>query len=181
MINLLPKKEKKRLKREYLIRLATLYIFFVVIVSIIALVLLAPSYYIVHLKESVLKKQAETYIDVSSGDGQSATSRALLDIRDKVLILSDKNDSTPLYEVISTILNGAGNGIKITNIAYRYVEGEGALSNLIIKGIADRRDSLREFSQYIKDYENVVDADLPVSSLAKESNIDFEINIKGIF
>lgn len=181
MINLLPKKEKKRLYREYLIRLVTLYIFFIIIISTVALLLLSPSYYLVHLKGNILEEQAKAYEKDSTDEAQSSTKIALVDIQEKLLILSDGGDDVMLHEIISTIINGAGNGVSVTNVAYRNSGQEDVMSNITIKGVADRRESLRAFSQYIEDYEKVSSVDLPVSSLAKERDIDFEINIKGLF
>jgi hypothetical protein len=59
--------------------------------------------------------------------------------------------------------------------------GEGENSTLSIGGVATTRDALLSFKKKLEADEKFEEIVLPVSSLAKDTDIDFSLQIKGTF
>ena len=80
---------------------------------------------------------------------------------------------------ILIVESAISNGIHIKKFAYSYAKD--SKSVLTLSGTADSRPGLLLFSNNLQTHPEFKKVDLPISNLAKNSNIDFNINITGAF
>lgn len=180
MINLLPPAEKQRMKKEYKLRVFTVYFFFIGTALLIALVLLLPSYFLANVIEGDAKREVAILENSSESTEREEINAELLLIKERLRAITKVEDRTELYEVIDTIANVGGNSISISSISYsRGFDGEH--STLLLGGIALTRDGLLAFTKTLEENELFAEVNLPVSSLAQDQNIEFNIDVKGTF
>jgi len=180
MINLLPPIEKQRIRKEHTLRILIVYIIFVSTAIAIGLVLLLPSYFFV----SVIKKGAESEILIIKNSSES-TEREEIDnqlriTKERLLAVTEQEPRTPFYEVIEKMANYVDWSINIDTISYIRATDEGN-SSLQLVGFAKTRDNLLSFTKSLENDDLFSEVILPVSSLAKDQDIEFNIIIKGIF
>ena len=180
MINLLPPIEKERIKREYRRRIFVIYALLISGAFVIGLILLLPSYFIV----DILEESAETEFLILKNSEESTEREKINDelriTKERLATITEEKTRIDLYEVIEKIANFTNNTIKITSISYTRGTDEND-STLLLGGLAATRGDLLLMTNTLKDDELFNEVILPVSSLAEDENIKFNIEIKGIF
>lgn len=179
MINLLPKQEKKELHREYIFRFLIVWGIAIIIVVAISAILLFPSYFLSDLKEDFVEEQTNLYQQSERDEEREKIIVQLGEAREKLRALSAGGESVELRLVFDNIIDYSKGGIKISSLLYK--RGDASKSQLTISGVADTRDNLLLFSQLIENDEFFSSVVLPISNLAKDRDIDFKIEIEGIF
>lgn len=180
MINLLPPERKNQLEREYTFRIGTIYIFFFIFALVISAVALLPTYFFAHEKESTVQAQVSALQTTTQSNEITQIKTDLLSVKERMQSLIVNGEQMPFYQVVDTLASHVTPSIMITNISYTRGDGKTPTS-LSLGGTAATREALTSFSQALKDdglFENVI---LPVSSLAKDKDIEFHIDITGTF
>ena len=180
MINLLPPEEKNRKVKEYKLRLIVVNALLLSVAFLIGSILLLPSYFFA----DTIQKSAENEVIALKGSSESTErveiNNQLRITKERLTAISNQGQQTEFYEIIETISSYAGKPIKLDTVSYSR-GSDGKESRLQLAGVADTRDDLLEFEQFLDDDEMFEDVDLPVSSLAKDQDIEFNIQIKGTF
>lgn len=175
MINLLPPHEKKILFQEYKHRRLIVGLVFGLSAIIIMAILLIPSLIVVMYREGIAKRAvAEIAVDTAKHNSLLADLRT-----SKVLITAltpQKGDIAPSL-VITPILNAADTGVSVSDVLYS-VTGVGEFK-VDVRGSARTRQSLVNFTTNLKKQSMVTKLDLPVSNLAKDTDIQFAFTLEG--
>lgn len=180
MINLLPQERKKKLEREYLFRVGITYLLFLIAALIIGAIALLPTYFFAHAKESVVYKQVDELKATTQSNETSQVKADLLSVKERLSALAQGEDRTSFYHVIDTLASHTNTAISFSNISYTRGAGNTPTS-LSLGGTAATREALTSFTQALKDDELFDSVVLPVSSLAKDKDIEFHIDITGMF
>jgi len=180
MINLLPPGQKQIVEKEYKFRLGSAYILLMSIVVVIGVVLLLPSYFFVDTRESVAESELSTLQSSSESTEREAIREELLLTKKYLGELTKDEARAPLYTVIDKVSIHSDKAINISTVSYTRVEVEN-ISTLSVGGVAPTRDALLGFKRALEEDELFDEVVLPVSSLAKDEDIDFNIQIKGVF
>jgi len=176
MFILLPQEHRGNLLRQYRLRLAIIALFLFSGSIFIALILLVPSYFLVKVdKNGILQEKLVVEKSINE-EGDKDIEKALAELKSDILILNtvDQNPSS----LISFILEKKSKGVHLNEFAYKYFPEESTLS---VSGRADSRKELIAFSKKLELNPQFKEVDLPISNLAKDSNIPFTINITGTF
>lgn len=180
MANVLPQKERKRFEMEYKLRLVVVILALLSIAIVFGAILLLPSFFVSQLKEESIMRQSEL-LQRAIAIRESDTSTALLvALRSKVEALEAVQGQVLQTKLIETISQNTDASVTVD--AFYYTRGAGGgESQLKITGRAATRTALISFVDRLKQESLFSMVDLPVSNLAKDSNIVFSITLEGEF
>ncbi len=158
-------------------RLVVIALIFVSLFFIIGCALLFPSY--ISLKSEKISYEADltsltNQVEIKDKEGLTATMNAI----QSNLSLA-KPDETMIYRAVGMLLDNVTNDISISSI--NYTRGDKSQSSLNIQGIAKDRTSLITFSNNLKKELMFEKVDLPVSNLAKQIDVPFNMTLLGKF
>ncbi len=175
MYNLLPYQQKKSLKREYYIRLATVSVSIITILGIFLFLTLLPSYFLsLSKKESSAKQLALARAKVADQKIENHISfTELRSLSDAVL---KKIQSRSLNSIIEQILRDKTSGIKITGFDIT-APNDAGLRTVGVVGVADNRSSILEFAKKLQADQLFKKVDVPDSNFQKSKNILFTITL----
>lgn len=181
MPNLLTQQEKKKLRREYRLRVfaTALSLFFVALIFTIGELL--PSYYFMSAELSIMESRLERLRGSQEADTETGNPGSILQETKVVLnTLEPQVEDMPYRTtVLREVLELRPNGMQVTSLSFEHSsEGEGVLA---ISGQADRRDTLTGYVRSIEENPRFTNVEVPVESLAQTRNIPFSIRLTGAF
>lgn len=140
---------------------------------LVATVLLFPVYIFTNVQIAVNSEAAATAeASVESYEGVAAAlEKASLQSR---YIIEDSR-RTKAYQYIDLLTANEGQGIDITEITF--AQGAQGVQPINVRGQAVNRESLAAFRDRLLAEEAVAEANLPISNLARDRNIDFTISV----
>lgn len=172
---LLPLHERILLRREYHVRITIVFLFLVCLSLLIGISSLFMTYVkALSLESEIQAKANKVDIEKDSKDikeiQQSVVkSLALLDSLNKV------KKSVPFSDVIGGIINMRGT---LRFSAFSVAKIATTTYSISIQGVAPTRNSLLSFKTNFENLANGNKVELPVSELAKSSNIQFSLQLK---
>lgn len=174
MLNLISEEQKKILKKDYIVRFLILFsglLSFVLLLSIIALV---PSFVLVQVENRILKPQKDAIEAVSNSDEVDLFEERIVDINNKIKLL-DEPELVP-SDLITEILSYQIRSVKINTVEYLVDEDNEA--SIVLSGVANNRESLVEFGDFIEQSGSFYDIDIPFSSFTMSTDVPFTLNVK---
>jgi len=177
MFLLIPTEQKNKLVKQYRLRLVFLVLGLLVVLLGLGSFSLLPAYYSILEDEKVITGQVselEKSIADKSGEDFEKSLRIL---KENLKVL--KGEDRDITSIINFINSKVSEAVTLTKFNYKHnIE---TASVLEVGGMAKDRGSLLLFSKDLKGNESFSTVDLPISNLAKETNIDFIITITGDF
>lgn len=177
MLKLLTEEERKKVAHEYHSRRAAVIIVALVSILIVGIIGLLPSY----ILSSTRYKEAlewDRVVDNSSLKEDEAELQAwLAETNRRLTALSPKLDVDRPSDFIKKVLGQKVSGISITNFSWGKVSGKVTLS---VSGEASSRQALVAFKDRLSASGYFSDVTLPVSDLAKDKEISFQIKFSPI-
>ena len=179
LTNLVPPTVRKGFRTEYFIRLATVTLLFLVGLMIVQGVFLLPSY----LYERIListRTQELQKLTTLVGGGIEQQAQAQIDAlsAESAYLLSMKKAGTA-SKAIQAVLAVPHPQIQISGIIFQQATPTVPTRTLQLTGVAGTRDALRSYDTALSALPHVSNADLPISSYAKEIDIPFTITLTG--
>ncbi len=176
MFSLLPEEYRKKMQKEYRIRLAVVGLLGLIALAVISGVFIFPTYLRISTENnitSIQKQVLENQITLQTGQNSSEDIKS---VKQNMSIAS--LDQRSAISAISAVVQAQSKDIKLTNFSYTY---NSKASNLSINGIALNRQALQSFQKNLSAQKLFTSVELPLSDYAKDSNISFSINIVGAF
>ena len=173
MFSLLPKEQKSKLLKQYRFRLVFIIIAATIIVVGIGFFSLLPSYFVVHSEEAnilTLKNNVKKSISSKSDEDLEKT---LINIKQNISALGEKESDT--VSILGEIVKAKPEGVHINNI--NFINDKISTSTITILGVSSDRPNLILFSKRLQENPRWSSVDLPISNLAKDFDINFNINI----
>lgn len=177
MFTLLAEQQKKYLTRQYRLRLLSVALFLISGVSLVSAGLILPSRIMLGVDRSALTEEKIVQGKTTTAEDGKNLQDTLKEI--KAMIDTASPEETKVFEAIQVVLAAKPIGVNITSITY--TRGVGAPSSITIGGVAQERANLLNLTKSLGDEELWSDVSLPVSNLAKESNLSFTIGLVGKF
>ena len=181
MINLLPPEERGRIKKEYRLRVIAVYTFFIGSAIFVGFILLLPAYFLTNVVVHDAEREATVLENSSESTKREEINAKLLLTKERLRAIAEGDIRTELYEVVQKVAAHRTKAITIRSFSYTRGLTEEQPSSLLISGVADTRDDLLSFTQELQDDDFFEEVVLPVSSLAKDQDIKFDLDIKGAF
>ena len=179
MLELLPNKQKKDVKREYALRRLTVALILLSIAGIISLASISPSYFLSIEKEKIVKKEFER---AEKANNEKTDDKAFQDdikrTKEMINLLKPSDKYVSIGEIISNIVDNKNSGVRIDGINITSYKGN--QYQIILNGNAASRDILKSFAEHIKNAGLFEGVDLPISNFTKIADIDFNITLKTV-
>lgn len=177
MINLIPKTEKKKIVREFYIKLMILSLVILGGVFLLAFFAVLPSYFLSSAKHNIIndKLQAQRDEPVPVPDQQTLAAIGELNHKISLVEKSQKNEFFISKNIINAVVLKKIPNIKITNISFEDDAIKG--KTVGVEGTAPSREVLLLFRKALEDDPSFKTVDLPVSNFIKGSNIKFFLSI----
>lgn len=173
MINLIPQFAKKKVTTEYWLRVITVWFVLWSVALIVAMTLLFPVYIFTSVQANVNAESARTAEEsvASFASVSKELEKASLQARYAI----EDNRSTRAHQYITLFNSLDGSGVAITSINFsKDTKGAKPVS---ISGLADNRESLAAFRDRLLAEDSVESVDLPISNLAKDKDIIFNLTV----
>ncbi len=180
MFNLLPENEKQKVYKQYLMRKVIVALVLLLIVVISGSVFLLPSYILVTYRNQDVERQIENIQVQAEKKNRPELTKRLEDINQKIMSVDVHDNTYAYYDLIDKILTLKPQALLINSIVIQNIAGKGSEETLHIQltGIALTRNALVTFTNRLKEDELYSDVELPVSSLAQETNAEYVINLE---
>lgn len=179
MFNLLPKQEKEAIRREYRLRLAVVILWFSFATFVIASLLLLPSFFLSAQKEKAAQARFETLAKSVARQETAGLGEVLLAAQSQLELLSREPPRSFLYELLIKIVSSKSAKISLESMTIRDAAPGKRIIHLT--GVARDRGALLAFSRALESNTLFEQVELPISNLAKESEIPFSITGSGTF
>jgi hypothetical protein len=177
MLELLPKSQKQSIKKEYFLRLTAISLSFLLVVGILFLIFLSPSYFLSVVKESVINREFENVKKTHSESGDKEFEDAIKSSKEMIALLKPKDGVFLMKDLILKIISKKSSGVAIDGISMNYSkDGQYQIS---IKGISKNRELLKMFADSLRAEKEFNSVDLPISNFAKIADIDFNITLNA--
>lgn len=173
MANLIPPNAKKQIMLEYWLRVFAVWLVLIGIGCIAVLILKLPTYI-------TLRFELGAYADAHTRAEETIqASREAEDViigaNQLVDVLAAQDTPIPFSEYIGVLDTIAGTDVKLNSMTFN--QSKGVLSEIRVGGVARTRRALASFTNDVETHELFDEADLPISNLAKDSDITFSISI----
>lgn len=173
MINLIPADAKKHLVREYWLRSVTVWFFLWTFALALGIFILIPSYMLINLQVKAYSVSAET-ADAKNANFENVGKE--LERASKTAASLNEHFSQPaMTEYIKLLRGFETSSIHIKQISIERVET--GINPIKITGVAADRQSLAAFRTRMLEDETIEAVDLPISNLAKDREIPFELTV----
>lgn len=178
LTNLLPPERAAFLKRDYFVRLATVFILLLSGVVIGSGALLVPSY--LYLNHEIAMRQSRlAELDASLARANGTQSKAeLADLTATATYLARLATTTEATAAFRGVLSLARPGITLSGLTYS-PPVRGNDGKMTLTGMASTRETLRTYNDALSALPYVSSVDLPISAYAKERDIPFMITLTG--
>lgn len=179
MFNLLPENEKRNVRTIYNDRRMILSLLLLTITSIIAFLLVIPSFIMTKAKEAETVSQVGFLRESLASKNIDELNKTVMVARDEIKALQESNTTTlSVHDLFLKILSHKSADIRITGFLYGIVAEK---HEIIVNGVARDRESLLTFAQEIGKEQIFSDISLPVSNFAKNKDIEFSFGVTGDF
>lgn len=173
MINLIPPDARKMVQIEYWVRVASVWLVLMSIASVVLVMLLLPSLVLVHSQLAAYENQ---YKHASEQNDSYEKLEEEVSLANTISAHLVDNEYSDLFSRLLTELNVInGEQIVLDYVGMNRVEGK--IDSISISGSAYSRSDLVAFKDRIEGHSFFETAELPLSNLAKDRDVPFNITI----
>jgi len=177
MLKLLTEEEREKVSHEYHLRRAIVIIMALVSILVIGIIGLLPSYILSDLRYKEAFEWDRVVDNSSLKENEAELQAWLAETNKRLEALSPKLDVDRPSDFIKKVLEQKISGISITNFSWGKVAGKVVLS---VSGEASNRQALVAFKDRLSASGYFSNVALPVSDLAKDKEISFQIKFSPI-
>jgi hypothetical protein len=174
MINLIPPEARARIATEYWVRVVTVWLFMIAIAAVVVAASFLPAFVLVTSQVSNYSAAvAEVEKREAAGD---TTARPLVVASEHARLIIEAERAgllVPLVDMIDAIGSRAG----VTIEQYQIERMATSVAPVRISGGAPSRAALVAFRDALLGTPTVASIDLPISSFAKDRDIDFSMTV----
>lgn len=173
MFKLLTEEERQKVAREYVAHRVVVMLSTFVLVLSVGIIGLLPSYVLSNARQSEVLERVRIMNSSGQQKGDELELQAwLIETTKKLQALSPELDTDRPSDFIDKVLSQRTMGVRITSFLLAKVKDKTTLS---IGGIASDRQALIRLEDRINTSGYFSEVVLPVSNLAKDKDIDFQI------
>lgn len=175
MINFLPPEAKSAVRREYAIRAVGAWLLLLAVVAAVEIVLLLPTYVLLARQLDALAAEIVRTEDVSATEAYKTTHAALAKAHTLAGQLHVAHAGPVASKVLDAIQAAETDAVALSGFSYAHTGI--AVKSIQVRGIAATRGALAEFSAALERNPLFARADVPVSDLADDRNLEFTLTI----
>jgi hypothetical protein len=173
MINLIPPEAKKRVSKEYWLRVLSVWFIASTAAFIASICILVPAYVLITIQigvnENVSQAASEKVAEFES------VTKELAVANQKSKIILDNDSFSPISPYVAMVRAHESEEVRVSQISV--VRSKDGFSPIAVSGEADSRQALASFRDQLLSEPDVSGVDLPISNLAKDKEIQFSLTI----
>ncbi len=173
MINLIPAEAKKHLLKEYWTRSVTVWFFLWAFAMVLGAALLAPSYVLLNLQINAYGASAQKADEKNANF--EAVAKDLKNSSEIAAMMSERLKRPSMTEYLTLLRGFESSDVSVSRISLD--RDSDIVSEITVSGTADSRQALADYRNRMLDSELIDSVDLPISNLAKDKQIPFELTI----
>ena len=175
MSNLLPPKNKLALLKLYRKRYVSLAFFSLAALSVVAIVLLLPSYLYLRSSQIVLETEYDTLSSYETSTIAAQLAATVTDINGRLAAFPATSPASPLIAgMIDPILQVESPAIHIAE--FDYAPGITSVqAKISVSGIADSRTDLLAFADKVRNIASFTSVDVPITNYIKDTDVPFTL------
>jgi len=177
MFKLLTDETMREVKREYAWHRAIVIIGTLILVFLVVGIGLLPSYVLSNARLNEVIERTRIMNSVGQGEGDPTLQSWLQETSHRLKLLSPKLDTDRPSDYIKKITSQSLKGVHITGFAWTRTDDGIKLS---VNGVAEDRQALITFENRLNASGYFSQVTLPISNLAKDKDIDFQIKFSPI-
>ena len=174
MYKLLPPEQKEVVEREYHARRAIVILIALIAVIVVGMVGLFPSYLLSTSRHEEVLERTRLAGDLSPAAAEAEITQWLESLNLRLQTFSDLREPARPSLSVEAVLESREAGVRLTSFDWKK---QGGAITLLVSGIARDRQSLLSFEESLESSGRFASVELPVSNLAKERDIDFQIKL----
>jgi hypothetical protein len=178
MLHVLSESQKKKVIKEYKMRLVIVICWIIVFISLVGLACLLPSYLsavgrvnIIKSENQIKERSVQVLKDQNFQDKIKLVNSSLEALKTSINILSPK-------EAYNKILNSLPEGVYIDRYTYGLIDDNSA--SISISGVAPDRDKLIELQKKINSNPEFTSINIPITSFTRKKDLSFSFNFNLI-
>lgn len=175
MFNVLPENLKADIKSQYRTRFAVTVLMFIIFLQVVFLISLFPSWFLSMNKENDALTKANSLNAGSLSQSSAPASSVAVGVNEKLRILNTVVLYPQLVPLITAVLVNKPSDIHLNSFTYTSKDATDA--TLTVAGVSSTRETLVSFVKSLQNSGAFKTAVLPVSDLAKDTNIEFSIDL----
>jgi len=173
MANLIPPQAKRNIMIEYWVRVVSVWLGLLGTAALTIAALNVPVYILI-------QNQLQTYNSVYEEASAQKTSFEKIEAdivlaNNTAVLLATARNVHPLVMFIEEIERIASEAVDINNFILK--RKGNTLESIQVSGVATNRETLLRFSDDMEAHDAFLSAEIPLSNLAKDSNIPFTVNV----
>jgi hypothetical protein len=173
MINLIPPTAKKGIRLEYWLRVVTMWFVLLIGALIGSIAVMAPAYVLIDLQ---IDASAESSLAASQKIASyEAVANELKQSNVEAKAVIDTTSYVPISDYVALVRSLEGTNISVSEIIVS--RSKDSFSPIQVKGEAVDRQSLAKFRDDLLAQPVVASVDLPISNLAKDRDIQFNLSV----
>ncbi len=175
MINLIPNQDKKKMARDFYMRLVALSLAMLAMLVFFASAAMLPAYISSSVKKNVAEEKLEAQKKDTVPELDKETLSAIQGLNAKLALIeaAEKNKFPISEHVMTEVIGKKMPDIHLTQITYQNDAIKGRTVSVL--GIAPSRERLLLFRKALEDDASFKSVDLPISNFLKGSNIQFNM------
>lgn len=177
MFKLLTEEEKQKVAREYFIRRMVVTLFGLILVLVVGIIGLSPSYVLSSAREHEALERVRIMGTAGLKGDEAGLQVWLGETSQRLATLSPKLDVDRPSDFIAKVLDQRIAGVRITGFSWLKEKDKITLS---VNGVASNRQTLVAFENQIDASGHFSNVTLPISDLAKDRNINFQIKFSPL-
>lgn len=180
MINLIPIKEKKEIKKDFYYRFLIVFFAMLILLIFISLIAILPVYFVSYEKKISINKKLEIQKNETMPEIDQKAQTAIKNLNARLDLLEKARQNKYVFseKVIKEIVHQKVSGIKINRIFYENNSLESKKINIM--GLAQNREQLLLFRKALENGPFFKEVDLPISNFVKGRDIQFHLNLISI-
>jgi len=174
MFKLLTEETRKKVAHEYMLRRLIVAFLALDVVLVIGIIGLMPSYVLSDVRQVEVSERSRI-LDATGNISDNSELQAWLTRANlQLALLAPQPNVRKPSEVMGNLLSQDTVGISLTTFFWVKVDDEILLQ---VEGMADNRQALINFENNVSASGHFSDVSLPVSNLAKDSDINFQVTL----
>ncbi len=172
MLELLTEKEKDKMRHEYVLRRGVVILSALILVLVIGIVGFLPAYILSNVRENEASEWVRIINSLSLKKNEIEFQTQLLETKRRLTALSPKLDVDRPSNFIKKTLDQKISGVRVINLSWVKTNKK---TDLSVSGVASNRQALVTFRDQLDSSGYFSGVTLPISDLAKDKNINFQI------
>lgn len=177
MFKLLTEEAMKKVTSEYKRRRTVVVLLALILALLISVVGILPSYVLSTIRQFEIEEKSKITNSAKTKGDEQELDAWLAKTNNILASISPDLEMPPPSELIEKVIDEKTSGVSLTSFSWKEDKEKPVM---IVRGLASSRANLILFRDNLNDSGHFSSVELPISDLALDKNIDFQISLSPI-